>query len=120
MLELVSGGGNYDDVSFAHALFGGIAQAAADPAVNIAVNIAVAPLISKEGSHIGRLIIFDDVTDRAELEQRLDVRAAHRHGGPARLRQWLEQLIRLPGRSKRAGLAAIRDVIRPSSIPASA
>jgi PAS domain S-box-containing protein len=35
------------------------------------VNIAVAPLISKEGSHIGRLIIFDDVTDRAEMERRL-------------------------------------------------
>ena len=34
-------------------------------------NIAVAPLISKEGSHIGRLIIFDDVTDRAEMERRL-------------------------------------------------
>ena len=35
------------------------------------VNIAVAPLISKEGSHIGRLIIFDDVTGRAEMERRL-------------------------------------------------
>lgn len=35
------------------------------------VNIAIAPLISKEGSHIGRLIIFDDVTDRAEMERRL-------------------------------------------------
>src|SRR5262249_44010491 len=29
------------------------------------------PLISKEGDRIGRLIIFDDVTDRAELEKRL-------------------------------------------------
>jgi PAS domain S-box-containing protein len=35
------------------------------------LNIAVAPLISKEGEQIGRLIIFDDVTDRAELERRL-------------------------------------------------
>jgi two-component system NtrC family sensor kinase len=35
------------------------------------VNIAIAPLVSKEQSQIGRLIIFDDVTDRAELEQRL-------------------------------------------------
>jgi len=35
------------------------------------VNIAIAPLVSKEGSHIGRLIIFDDVTDRAEMERRL-------------------------------------------------
>ncbi len=35
------------------------------------LNIAVAPLISREGDRIGRLIIFDDVTDRAELERRL-------------------------------------------------
>jgi hypothetical protein len=35
------------------------------------LNIAVAPLISREGARIGRLIIFDDVTDRAELERRL-------------------------------------------------
>ena len=35
------------------------------------VNIAVAPLVTKEGERIGRLIIFDDVTERAELEQRL-------------------------------------------------
>ncbi len=35
------------------------------------VNLAVAPLVSKDQEQIGRLIIFDDVTDRAELEQRL-------------------------------------------------
>jgi PAS domain S-box-containing protein len=35
------------------------------------LNIAVAPLISRDGDRIGRLIIFDDVTDRAELERRL-------------------------------------------------
>jgi hypothetical protein len=35
------------------------------------LNIAVAPLISRDGARIGRLIIFDDVTDRAELERRL-------------------------------------------------
>jgi len=35
------------------------------------LNVAIAPLISKEYEQIGRLIIFDDVTDRAELEQRL-------------------------------------------------
>jgi signal transduction histidine kinase len=35
------------------------------------LNIAIAPLVSKEQDQIGRLIIFDDVTDRAELEQRL-------------------------------------------------
>jgi len=45
--------------------------AALNVTANIAVNIAIAPLVSKEGSNIGRLIIFDDVTDRAEMERRL-------------------------------------------------
>jgi len=35
------------------------------------VNLAIAPLVSKDFKHIGRLIIFDDVTDRDELERRL-------------------------------------------------
>jgi len=35
------------------------------------VNVAIAPLISKEQQRIGRLIIFDDITDRDELERRL-------------------------------------------------
>lgn len=35
------------------------------------VNLAIAPLVSKDGNRIGRLIIFDDVTDRDELERRL-------------------------------------------------
>jgi two-component system NtrC family sensor kinase len=35
------------------------------------LNIAIAPLVSKNGEQIGRLVIFDDVTDRTELEQQL-------------------------------------------------
>jgi len=35
------------------------------------VNLAIAPLVSKDLTQIGRLIIFDDVTDREELERRL-------------------------------------------------
>ncbi len=35
------------------------------------LNVAVAPLVSKDQEQIGTMIIFDDVTDRAELEQRL-------------------------------------------------
>ncbi len=35
------------------------------------VNLAIAPLVSKDSHQIGRLIIFDDITDRAELERRL-------------------------------------------------
>jgi PAS domain S-box-containing protein len=34
-------------------------------------NIAIAPLISRDMQQIGRLVIFDDITDRAELERRL-------------------------------------------------
>jgi len=35
------------------------------------VNIAIAPLVSKEQERIGRLIIFDDITDRFDLERQL-------------------------------------------------
>jgi two-component system NtrC family sensor kinase len=35
------------------------------------VNIAVAPLVSKDLEQIGRIIIFDDITERDELERRL-------------------------------------------------
>lgn len=41
------------------------------PRRDLVVNIAVAPLLSKDNEEIGRLIIFDDVTDRADLERRL-------------------------------------------------
>jgi PAS domain S-box-containing protein len=41
------------------------------PAREVTLNIAIAPLVSKHQEHIGRLIIFDDVTDRAELEKQL-------------------------------------------------
>src|SRR6266404_546660 len=37
----------------------------------VTLNIAAAPLFSRDGAHIGRLIIFEDITDRAELERRL-------------------------------------------------
>ena len=35
------------------------------------LNLAIAPLVSKDLQQIGRLIIFDDVTDRDELERQL-------------------------------------------------
>jgi two-component system NtrC family sensor kinase len=35
------------------------------------LNLAIAPLVAKNFDRIGRLIIFDDVTDRIELEQQL-------------------------------------------------
>jgi len=42
----------------------------AGPAVHV-LNLAIAPLVSKDLRQIGRLIIFDDITDRDELERRL-------------------------------------------------
>jgi signal transduction histidine kinase len=44
---------------------------AASPMRESIVNLAIAPLVSKDLKQIGRLIIFDDVTDRDELERRL-------------------------------------------------
>lgn len=37
----------------------------------VTLNIAIAPLVSKDNEQIGRLVIFDDVTMRDELEKRL-------------------------------------------------
>jgi len=37
----------------------------------VLANVAIAPLVTREGERIGRLVIFDDVTERAVLEQRL-------------------------------------------------
>ncbi|MGH9614540.1 MAG: histidine kinase dimerization/phospho-acceptor domain-containing protein, partial [Bryobacteraceae bacterium] len=50
---------------------GGNGVAVPLPPRDAILNIAVAPLVSKEFKQIGRLIIFDDVTDRDELERRL-------------------------------------------------
>jgi hypothetical protein len=41
------------------------------PAREAVMNIAIAPLVSRESQRIGRLIIFDDITDRSELERQL-------------------------------------------------
>ncbi|MGO9240482.1 MAG: ATP-binding protein [Bryobacteraceae bacterium] len=37
----------------------------------VTVNVAIAPLVSREGSRIGRLVILDDITEREELERKL-------------------------------------------------
>jgi two-component system NtrC family sensor kinase len=51
---------------------GGLELAASAPQLRESiVNLAIAPLVSREAKQIGRLIIFDDVTDRNELERRL-------------------------------------------------
>ncbi len=43
----------------------------ARPSRETILNLAIAPLVSKDYRQIGRLIIFDDITDRSELESRL-------------------------------------------------
>ena len=51
---------------------GGESEPVPEPAAaETIVNIAVAPLVSKDLKQIGRLIIFDDITERDELERRL-------------------------------------------------
>ena len=37
----------------------------------VTLNVAIAPLVSRDFERIGRLVIFDDITDRSELERRL-------------------------------------------------
>jgi len=48
----------------------GNGNGAGQPGTHI-LNLAIAPLVSKDMQQIGRLIIFDDITDRDELERRL-------------------------------------------------
>jgi len=50
---------------------GGIAVASAPVQREAILNIAIAPLVSKDGVQIGRIILFDDITDRSELERQL-------------------------------------------------
>ena len=47
------------------------AAAGREAAGELVLNIAIAPLVSKDNERIGRLIILDDVTERDELERRL-------------------------------------------------
>ena len=55
LLEMPAGGREDDDAE----------------ATETILNIAVAPLVARDERRIGRLIIFDDVTSREELERRL-------------------------------------------------
>jgi hypothetical protein len=43
----------------------------AEQSGELVLNVAIAPLVSKDNERIGRLIILDDVTERDELERRL-------------------------------------------------
>lgn len=49
----------------------GNGEAAAQQRDEAILNVAIAPLVSKDLRQIGRLIIFDDITERSELERRL-------------------------------------------------
>ncbi|MBI5281333.1 MAG: PAS domain S-box protein [Candidatus Solibacter usitatus] len=54
-----------------HQLNGGSNGDAPKDRPEVILNLAIAPLVTKEGARIGRLIIFDDVTEREDLERRL-------------------------------------------------
>jgi PAS domain S-box-containing protein len=41
------------------------------PRPDVILNLAIAPLVTRDGVRIGRLVIFDDVTEREDLERRL-------------------------------------------------
>lgn len=49
----------------------GAANGSGAPSRDTLVNMAIAPLVTKDGHRIGRLVIMDDVTERDELERRL-------------------------------------------------
>lgn len=49
----------------------GAANGNGDAGRETLVNLAIAPLVTKDGQRIGRLVIIDDVTERDELERRL-------------------------------------------------
>jgi hypothetical protein len=53
------------------ALHGGNGNGASPAAPETILNIAIAPLVAKDRQQIGRLVIFDDITARANLEQQL-------------------------------------------------
>ena len=63
VIEMPANGGNGHSAA--------AAEAQAQPQRETVLNVAVAPLVSKDLERIGRLIIFDDVTERDELERRL-------------------------------------------------
>jgi two-component system, NtrC family, sensor kinase len=46
-------------------------EAMGDDSAQVLANVAIAPLVTREGERIGRLVIFDDITERTVLEQRL-------------------------------------------------
>ena len=61
-----------DDLELPRNGYGGLElQKSLPSAKESIVNLAIAPLVSKDQEQIGRLIIFDDITDRDELERRL-------------------------------------------------
>ena len=62
------------EAAVAHAANGSSSNGATNghaPAREAILNLAIAPLVAKDTRQIGRLVIFDDITDRDELERRL-------------------------------------------------
>ncbi len=64
-----NGNGSNGNGSNGNGSHGPAAEAAERP--EVVVNLAIAPLVTRDGARIGRLVIFDDVTERENLERRL-------------------------------------------------
>ena len=70
-LAVPAGGPGIVNGNGAHGVPRAVEAGAVAGSREVTLNIAIAPLVSKDSQQIGRLVIFDDITDRAELEQRL-------------------------------------------------
>jgi signal transduction histidine kinase len=70
------GNGNGTPIAAAEPIESEGADGSAQPAREemrreVTVNVAIAPLVTRDGSCIGRLVILDDITEREELERKL-------------------------------------------------
>jgi len=70
-LRLDKGPANGNGANGAGTNGGGARGRSAERWQDATLNVAIAPLVSKDRVQIGRLIIFDDITDRSELERKL-------------------------------------------------
>jgi len=98
----------------------------------LVTNVALAPLVSKQGEPIGRLLIFDDITDRVGLEAQLQqaekltsmgllaAGVAHEVNTPLAVISNYAQMLakQLPAEDSRAGLVEriVKQTFRASEI----
>jgi signal transduction histidine kinase len=66
-----NGNGNGSPGAAAEVVAGSTQPAREETRREVTVNVAIAPLVTRDGSCIGRLVILDDITEREELERKL-------------------------------------------------